>query len=400
MKEKICKYCDWLCEYSIYAIIIFIPISIAAIESFTGFLFLGFIIKKIIKPDFKFLKSYKYIFLLLFIFFSALSLINSGVHIQQSLIALILKWGKRIAICLVAIDTLANLRRLKNAYFVLIFSSVIIGINGIIQKFIGIDLFRHKNLSVTDDGFYGVTSSFNHYNDFGSYLVVLLSIIFSILIVKRLKFTYRLSAIFLGILLGVCIILTFSRGSWLSLILILILMLILTRKFGLLSILLTFFIMVLFFIPGAKDRFALNFHEAGYTSRVGYWQIAFQMIKDNPILGQGIGTFMAQYSKYKTFYATPQYAHNCYLQIWAETGIFSLISFLLFVGAVLFEGIKKVKQTNNLLFMGLVCGFFGLLVHIFFDTQLYSVQLATFFWFILALTIAATKIDLSPLSKS
>ncbi|MFZ2603796.1 MAG: hypothetical protein WAX79_07350, partial [Candidatus Omnitrophota bacterium] len=174
MKEKIYKYCDRLCEYSIYGIIFFIPISIAAIESFTGFLFLGFIIKKIIKSDFKFLKSYKYIFLLLFIFFSALSLLNSGAHIQQSLIALILKWMKRIAICLVVIDTIPNFTRFKKAYLILSFSSAIIGIDGIIQKFIGLDLFRHKNLSLAD-GFYGITASFNHYNDFGSYLVVLLS---------------------------------------------------------------------------------------------------------------------------------------------------------------------------------------------------------------------------------
>ncbi|MFH1128075.1 MAG: O-antigen ligase family protein [Candidatus Omnitrophota bacterium] len=398
MKEKIYKYCDWLCEYSVYALIFFIPISIAAIESFTGFLFLGFIIKKIIKPDFKFLKSYKYIFPLLFIFFSALSLLNSGAHIQQSLIALILKWMKRIAICLVVIDTIPNFTRFKKAYLILIFSSAIIGIDGIIQKFIGLDLFRHKNLSLAD-GFYGITASFNHYNDFGSYLVVLLSLIFSILIVKKLKFSYRLSAGLLGILLGVCIIFTFSRGSWLAMFISFIFIAILSR--GNIKRLIPVFLLVvvLFLLPVSHERVFSTFKAGGDSDRFRYWLAAWKMINEHPFFGMGIGTFMANFSKYEPN-SYISYAHNCYFQIWAETGIFSLLSFLLFIGAVLFGGIKKVRLTNNPLLMGLVCGFFGLLVHIFFDTQLYSVQLATFFWLILALTITATKIDLSPLSKS
>jgi len=399
MKEKIYKCCDRLCEYSIYGIIFFIPISIAAIESFTGFLFLGFIIKKIIKPDFKFLKSYKYIFLLFFIFFSALSLLNSGAHIQQSLIALILKWGKRIAICLVVIDTLPNFARLKNAYLVLIFSSAIIGIDGIIQKFTGVDLFRYKNLSKTDDGFYGITASFNHYNDFGSYLVVLLSLIFSILILKRLRFSYRLAVGLLGILLSICIVFTFSRGSWLAMFISFIFMAILSGSNIKRLIPVFLLVAVVFLFPAFHERLFLTFKAGGDSDRFRYWLAAWKMINEHPFFGMGIGTFMANFSKFLPN-SNISYAHNCYFQIWAETGIFSLISFLLFVGAVLFGGIKKVRLINNPLLMGLVCGFFGLLVHIFFDTQLYSVQLATFFWLILALTIAATKIDLNPLFKA
>ena len=119
------------------------------------------------------------------------------------------------------------------------------------------------------------------------------------------------------------------------------------------------------------------------------------MIKENPFLGKGLGTFMDYYKKHKipgdeTIY----YAHNCYLQIWAETGIFGLLSFLLFVGSVLCRRIKAIKVNSlpwqSSVLLGLISAVFGFLVHSFFDTNLYSLQLAVLFWFMLGLAVSIT----------
>lgn len=105
------------------------------------------------------------------------------------------------------------------------------------------------------------------------------------------------------------------------------------------------------------------------------------MIKKHPLFGVGAGTFMANFSKY-----APQplvrdaYAHNCYLQIWAETGLFALFSFMAFAGSLIYLGIKKFLDSRDFLLLGLLSGAVGFLVHSFVDTNLYSPQLAFLFW--------------------
>ena len=42
---------------------------------------------------------------------------------------------------------------------------------------------------------------------------------------------------------------------------------------------------------------------------------------------------------------------------------------------------------------GLTAGYLGVLVHCFFDTQLYSFQLSFLFWMALGLTVALTNAD-------
>ena len=114
MKDKILKFLEYSSEYSLYGLIIFIPISNAAIESFFGFMFLFFVLKKIINPDFKFLKSSTHIFLLFFIFFMGLSLLNSGFYLARSLTSLFLKWLEYIFIFIIVQDTLNNSKKIRN----------------------------------------------------------------------------------------------------------------------------------------------------------------------------------------------------------------------------------------------------------------------------------------------
>jgi O-antigen ligase len=102
------------------------------------------------------------------------------------------------------------------------------------------------------------------------------------------------------------------------------------------------------------------------------------MIRENPFLGKGIGTFMDHFARYTNIY--PAYAHNCYLQIWAESGIFSLLSFIIFIGAVLYSGIKKFLATKDFLLLGFISGLMGFLAHTLFDVDLYSLRLAMLFW--------------------
>src|SRR5208283_5076650 len=103
--------------------------------------------------------------------------------------------------------------------------------------------------------------------------------------------------------------------------------------------------------------------------RVVLYRAAWKMITEHPFLGKGLGTFMDYCAQY-TGNSWACYAHNCFLQMWAESGIFSLLSFLLFNGYVFYKSIKVILRApaslNSFLLIGLNAGLLGFLVHSFF----------------------------------
>ena len=392
MKDKFFKIFDYCGEYSLYALIIFIPISIAAIESFFGLIFMFFLLRKSLKPDFKFLRSPSYVFLLSYFIFISFSLFNSGPNFNKSISALFLKWAENIMIYIIVQDTLCNYKRVRNCLIVLLSTALLIGIDALFQRFIGIDFLRHKTMVAL----YGetipraVTASFSHYNSFGAYLIVILSLLLAMLISVKDK-VYRLSVFLLLILMQLCLILTFSRGSWMGFFAVLIIMLFLSPKVNKLIYVFFIFIMVMIFLPGIRERALFIFSPGGDTDRFVIWKGTFSMIKEHPFLGMGLGTYMDYFRPFVKK-GLIQYAHNCYLQIWAETGIFALISFILFIGSIFYKGIKAFKIKNsNFALLGFICALFGTLVHIFFDNHLYSLQLSALFWLMLGVIVALTK---------
>ena len=74
MKVKILKFLDLAVEYSIYGLILLIPISIAGIGIFAGIAIVLFLTKQILSTDFSSIRSHKTFFLALLIFFIFMSL--------------------------------------------------------------------------------------------------------------------------------------------------------------------------------------------------------------------------------------------------------------------------------------------------------------------------------------
>lgn len=393
MKEKLLKFFDYAGEYSLYALIIFIPISNAAIESFFGFMLFFFILRKFLKPDFGFLKSSTYIFLLFFFLFMGISLFNSGQYLTKSLSALFFKWLEYILIFVITLDTLKDKKRITKCLGILLFTSCLIGIDVLFQKFTGADFIHIKKMVPLGGGsvMLGVTASFHHYNSLGAYLVFVLSLVLALLISIKDKLQKTLLFALL-ILLQICLMLTFSRGGWIGFLAALILMLFLSPKVNKLVYIFAIYILIMVFLPGIRERTIFIFSPQGDADRFLVWQCAFEMIKEHPFLGVGLGTFMDNFQRFMNNRLYTQYAHNCYLQIWAETGIFALISFILFICSIFSKSIKTFKINNsNFVLLGFICALFGTLVHIFFDNHLYSLQLSALFWFMLGVIAALTK---------
>ncbi len=145
--------------------------------------------------------------------------------------------------------------------------------------------------------------------------------------------------------------------------------------------------------------------------RVFTWLSTIEMIKDNPVLGSGIGTFKIIYPSYRR----PEIFHiegkhntetdhpeNEFLEVWYDEGIIGFIIFLWMLFAFFSGGIKKINELslNNAnideksslylpkhqyYLIGILSGLFGLLVHNLMCVNMRFVSSGFFFWLFLGM---------------
>ena len=131
--------------------------------------------------------------------------------------------------------------------------------------------------------------------------------------------------------------------------------------------------------------------DIGVQDRSAMWQSALNMIRDRPVFGHGVNTFMANYLTYWVGgERQPRYAHNCYLQMAAETGVVGLAAFgwlLWAIFARLFGTIRRVQSEEGFILLGLVVGLLAFAVHAAVDTDFYSLRQAALFWTLAGLAV-------------
>ena len=133
------------------------------------------------------------------------------------------------------------------------------------------------------------------------------------------------------------------------------------------------------------------------TDRFTLWQEALNITADFPLLGSGINTYASIAPRYKLTEVTGVYPHNCYLQMAAESGVLGLGAFLWILVALFKTSLVNVKRLDDKLYgavlPGFLAGLFGLLIHSFVDTDIYSLQLGNLIWFLMGLVIAVQKVS-------
>jgi len=79
--------------------------------------------------------------------------------------------------------------------------------------------------------------------------------------------------------------------------------------------------------------------DLGGETRVDALRLSVEMVKDHPILGEGMGSFETEWVKLGS-HDSFSYPHNIFLEVWSEAGILALLLFV----SILFLGIKTVTQ--------------------------------------------------------
>ncbi len=307
----------------------------------------------------------------------AFSLIDSGPYLSISLHALFFKWGEYIVLYLIISQTLITAPRIKYALAMISFGAVIVILDCFFQLFFNLEFVHQRHMILHADNILAVTGPFKHNNDFAAYLICVLIVFLYWVFSKGQKLIKPIAIIVF--LLGVFILAhAYSRGGCISFILAIILLAFLLKKFWFLCFSLMITVILSFKI--ILFKFSM-FNDSG---RFKLWGISLRMIKEHPLLGNGIGTFMAWFRSFSPT-GDISYAHNCFLQLWAEAGLISVAIFFYIIFETLISSIFGYKENKNPVSLILSCAVIAFLCSSFVDTFLFSYQLASLFWVMMGL---------------
>jgi O-antigen ligase len=226
-KSSISEKLDRLIRFSFYALIFFLPISIALVETFSGFILFFFLIKRILtvrhlKPTPTFLSKP----LLFFVLATLISVLFSQYH-KLSVVAFIGKTLQGVFIFTAFLEAFTEERHISKFLSFWICSALLTCLSGLSQFFFNFEFLRGNEISGGR-----VSSSLRHANDFGAYIITICPLIFVFLFNWKVAKTYLIkftkqpilqSPLLWGTLLTVvflvmviCLGLTMSRASWIA----------------------------------------------------------------------------------------------------------------------------------------------------------------------------------------
>ncbi len=205
--------------------------------------------------------------------------------------------------------------------------------------------------------------------------------------------------------LYLAIIFSFSRGAWLGLIAAMIIYALAERKALWIFVIMTLILvgLIIGYSP-VSNRFAsiTNLSFSSNLLRFQIWKTTWNMIKHHPYLGIGMGNFMVVFRDY----APPDFqnrafpfAHNIFLQILAEGGILTLLSFTAIIILTLLKGIRIIKYSQGFpqkIGLASTVALVAILIQNQFDCTLYSLHMGPLFWMLVGLIcFTEKKVNLS-----
>jgi len=261
--------------------------------------------------------------------------------------------------------------------------------SAILPALIGVWQYLYKADIIA--GFDGrLAATFAHPNMLAFFIFFVFSIsLFVFLYGKKdnvLSYFYLLaSALFIMI-----IILTYTRGSWLALLIfIFIIGVVKFRKLLLVSILL--FLLVYSLVPTLQHRVNNTFNFQNYDSsivwRYNLYKDSWDIAKEKPILGHGSDTSSTLIEYNRSYRLGSPEPHNDYMKTFMETGIIGLISLLLLIFSTArylynkskFNSFRKIKALNFFL----LASFIAISLVSFGDNVFNDTALQWSMWFVI-----------------
>ncbi|SCM80762.1 Lipid A core-O-antigen ligase [uncultured Sporomusa sp.] len=387
---------DYLIEHCILAMVFCLPLSLDAATLFLGVGTALWIGKMIVTRKLLFKRTPFDELILLFVILSAASIAASPDR-NFSFYNYYHLMGRYIVSYYLVVNNLHSLRQLQRLVWSVLISAVLVAFYGFYQYIQGVDIstFHWVDGEQFPDLKIRVFSTLQNPNLLAGFLVVVMSLAVGLGLHTE-SMPGKLLLFALAAVFGACLVLTYSRGAWLSVLAVAAICAHLYNR----KVLWLFLIIPLIAFFGhdaVMERLlsVLNPTDTSSTLRIALWESTLAMIMDKPLLGIGWGAYWQVYPEYDFFLNNPDarivHAHNMYLHIAAEIGIPGLLAFL----AIIFGHAKKavdiLSKTNNRMIAGIIFGVMaavlGLVLNGFTDYIMFNVQLSMLFWLLNAIII-------------
>lgn len=208
-----------------------------------------------------------------------------------------------------------------------------------------------------------------------------------------------------------CLILTFSRGGWIGLVVAVLTVIALLVYWWRLSMpafwrtwslpiimggLIGVLVLAALFVGNVNTRvlsiFA-NRNDSSNNFRLNVWDAVFKMIRDRPIIGIGPGhnAFNLVYPLYQRPRFSALSAYSILLEVAVETGLIGLACFLWLITVTFnaaFLQVQRLRQSRNVegfWLIGAIATLLGMLAHGTVDTIWFRPEVNTLWWLMVAL---------------
>jgi O-antigen ligase len=250
----------------------------------------------------------------------------------------------------------------------------------------------------TPIGYWGISPLGENHNLLAEVLVAALPI--GVILFHQTKNKWiSLALIISNLLVFVIALLTFARTAWIAIFFQIIIYFALVYRHKLAEIAKYVIIFLLLISPlvGLMYVFSTSYVAVSSTeTRLMLSEIALDMMKQSPVLGQGAGTFVEYVANTYLFtfeFGQPMDAHGVLQKVGGEMGIAGLIALALMFGYIIYRLYRSYRylpaasQGKYVIILCLAMSV-GSIVYQLFNTNYYSPKL----WIPIALALAATKV--------
>lgn len=294
----------------------------------------------------------------------------------------LLKWVELASVCVVGTSLLQTPRQRRTLLIWLIGAAASQAVLGLVQSGlrIGPPHFLIGNLIMRAYG------TFEQPNPFGGYLGLSLPLAVALYVfgLRGRPRRVRQLALAAMMVIGAALVITLSRGAWAGQVVGLLLVAVSVSRtvrhasftFGTMGLLLmagvwpllppelsgriASVVTSMLDVAGAKDAVVTSENWA-VLERLSQWYAGWQMFRENPILGVGIGNYNAAYEQYRLdqWPVALGHAHNHYLTIAAEAGLLGLLAYVAFWAVTFRHGARAASQAPDVLGRTVAVGILG-----------------------------------------
>lgn len=219
-------------------------------------------------------------------------------------------------------------------------------LSAILPAIIGIWQVVYAKEMLVEGGF-RLASTFAHPNMLAFFMFFVLSITIFIFLYGYKKNVLSYFYIIASILFFSILVLTYTRGAWLALLIFLIIIgLFKFRK--LLFLMLTIFLILYSTVSPLQHRindiFISNNYDSSITWRLNLYKDGLEYFKEKPVIGYGAGNSSLVIAENRDPHLGSTEPHNDYLKAALETGAAGLISYILLLITLIISLFRKYRE--------------------------------------------------------